>query len=213
MDELRTALMGEDSVEDEHQLALLDLAADILADLREACEGVDGEDGLVAWAERVERCAGRIADQAIAVRDLLADLGIGACELEATPAGPQDKAGPSLAAALRAAEVEPRRFEKLARLGGAAQRQRVRSAGRWLCTLWGNIEGKAIASRLGLAGEAAEQAAMAIDRLARLILAFEDEIQRPPPGEGAPAPRGSGSPPPERGEDRPPPAEQSPMVG
>lgn len=178
---------AEDSIEDERQLALLDLAADTLGCLREAFEGC-GEGGLVAWADRIERCAGQIADQAVAVRDVLAGFGIGPCELEAVPV--TDKEGPDLAAALRAAELEPRRFQKLARLGGRTQQERVRQASRELRRLWSTVSGQKLAERLGLLGEAATVAAMALDRLARLVVAFDAELHRHPPSSG-PAPGAS----------------------
>ncbi len=187
---------GEDSVEDERQLALLDLAADTLGCLREAFEG-SGGDGLVAWAERIERCAGQIADQAVVVRDVLAGFGIGPCELEAVPITGD---GPALAWALRAAELEPRRFQKLARLGGRVQQERVRQASRQLRALWSGAAGRDLAGRLGLSGEAADAAAMALDRLARLVLAFDAELHGRPPSPGSAA----------RGDDTPP-SEQAPM--
>jgi len=173
---------GEDSVEDERQLALLDLAADTLGCLREAFEGC-GADGLVAWADRIERCAGRIADQAVVVRDVLAGFGIGPCELEAVPV--TGKEGPALAWALRAAELEPRRFQKLARLGGRVQQERVRQASRQLRALWSGAAGRDLADRLGLSGEAADAAAMALDRLARLVVAFDAELHGRPPSPGS----------------------------
>jgi hypothetical protein len=188
---------SEDSVEDERQLALLDLAADTLGCLREAFDG-GGGDGLVAWVDWVERCAGRIADQAVVVRDLLAGFGIGPCELEAVP---MIADGPALASALRVAELEPKRFQKLARLGGRAQQERVRQASQRLCALWSKANGRDLADRLGLSGEAMDAAAMALDRLARLVVAFDAELHGCQPSPSTPTAAKDGT----------PPSEQAPM--
>jgi hypothetical protein len=173
------------SVAHERQRKFLAIVSEGLVGLQEAWEQYRGGEGdLGAQLAQVERCAGHITEQSVAIRVLLSEYGIGRCELEAViielgevwiggEAHGQCYRSLSLADLLRHCERFGQRLPGLARLGRRYQLDTIRRTARTLDQLVEKFEPRAaVQGQLHLIGDDAEAAVASIERLRGLVSGF-----------------------------------------
>jgi hypothetical protein len=174
---------------DEQQVELVLAAAAVTETLHELWEEVrdDEELGLGDTFLVVERCAGGIAEQTMAVRTMLAEYGIGCCDLdrplETVDPGRGHKPDPNATTFgefLTTAEREPPRWQQLAHLGGGSQRDSIREAASRLAAEAEKLDPGAMLEALGVPthdehGDSSEL--IVLRRLRQVIITFSDRIQ------------------------------------
>ncbi|MDX6750477.1 hypothetical protein SH611_11720 [Geminicoccaceae bacterium 1502E] len=211
-----SSLSGAETLQAERQAKAIEIAAEGLFCLQRAWnEWLGDEEGLAVRVGFVERCASHIGDQVVLIRGLLADEGIGRCELEAVIV---DFGGNSLTVGeppferrydrlpfgqlLAVAERESRRWPALAGLGGSAQLDAVGRSARMLAELLDRLApDELVRDELRLRGEEADAAEAALLRLVGLAASFARSLGgkgkgagygKPPSGGSSPGQGGSG---------------------
>jgi hypothetical protein len=175
-----------DSVAHERQRTFLAITAEGLMGLQDAWQQYrNGGDDLGALLGQVERCAGHITEQSVAIRVLLSEYGIGRCELEAVMIELGDEVWIggetygrryrtlSLADLLRHCERFGQRLPGLARLGRGYQLDTIRRTAGTLDQLVSHFDARAaVEGQLHLVGDGAEAAIASLERLRGLVRGF-----------------------------------------
>lgn len=191
LEELRTQL--EDATPnrvDEQQVELVIAAAAVTETLQELWEDVrdDPVTDLEDMFLIVERCASGIAEQTVVVRTMLAEYGIGRCDLDRPLEIPNpdpgkghkpDPSATTFGAFLNATEREPPRWQQLAQLGGGVQQRSIQEAAGRLAAEAEKLKPDQMLKALGLPihdGQGDSSELIALRRLKELVIAFAARI-------------------------------------